>query len=217
MEEDYFNILCAVEIKSDWVGIEGVTLVSSVQSPFEKNPSRVNFKGGFGSGNILYRKSVFLDENGFEEQFFHPSGIHFREDTDLGLRMLKHGKIYLCEELRVVHDRGENNLGFLLLDARKYYFEPLFLYRNPDAREWIGSPFRRGRLGTYQMRGLLSSLVVLVVGSLLISPSFFLSSLLLVMYLTLFFLLTRGFAIPLRKSPFLLPVLILYPWVHALY
>ena len=217
IEEGYFKILSSIEVESDCVGLEGVTIVESNQSPFEVNPARYNFMGGFGSGNIIYRKTVFLHEKGFEGKFFHPSGIHFREDTDLGLRMLKHGKIHLFEKLRVVHMRGVKSRWFLLKDARKYYFESLFLHRNPDARDWIGTPFSRGRLGTYQMRGFLSGAITVGTLGLVAYPGFFLSLSVISMYISLSFLLARGYSIPLLQLPIFFVIVILYPWIHAFY
>lgn len=215
MDESYFCSLSQLNLQEELVGVEGTTLVNTVQSPFEVNPSRSDFQGGFGSGNILYRKDVFERAGGFEESFFHSGGIHFREDTDLGLRMLAYGEIFYSSELRVFHESGSQNPWFLLEDARKYFFEPLFLYRNPNAREWIGTPFRKGKLGTYQTRGLLSDgIVVLVLLSLFVSLPL-LPFVLGGAYGVLAVLLTRGYQIRLVHIPRLLFICLAYPWIHS--
>jgi len=217
LDGDYFKNLGELKLDEDIVGIEGTTIVNSVQGPLERHPARKNFSKGFGSGNVLYRKEVFLRLGGFDEKYFHPSGIHFREDTDLGLRMLSTGVILFSQNLIATHPGDGADPWFLIKDARKYYFEAYFLVKNPEGRRWIGSALKKGKLGTFQLRGALSDLLVLgvLVGVVTLIPglSFFLG----IMYGVLGALLLRGFRLKPAEIPMLLVVVLVYPWVHSFY
>ncbi len=215
VDPQYFHHLQSLEPPDDCVGIEGFTQVESGQSPWVSHPARKDFFGGFGSGNILYKRADFLAVGGFDEVYFDPgSGVHFREDTDLGLRILDRGRIIEEKNLKALHGSGpKKDLSFLLRDARKYRFDPYFLKKNPQGRQWIGGAFRKGRLGTYQLRGWISDLVIISLFFSLLYPQILVST--AGFYLILSVLIFRdyslGFYDVLRAALVLVP----YPFVHS--
>jgi alpha-1,3-mannosyltransferase len=215
LDSQYFIYLQSLELPDNCVGIEGLTRVDSTQSPWVRHPSREDFFGGFGSGNILYRKVDFLAVGGFDEVFFDSAtGVHFREDTDLGLRMLHRGQILREKTLVATHGSGsQRDYWFLVRDAQKYMFDPYFLGKNPEGREWIGGPFRRGRLGTRQLRGLVSDLLILslIFSGLDLRFLFLCSSLYLLLFLLIFRDYRLGFYDYLVAPLALLP----YPFMHS--
>ncbi len=158
---------------------EGPTLVQKAVSSQQRQASEIDFEGGFGAGNLMVRTRTFREIGGFDMRYFkRPERLHFREDTDLGLRMLKVGKSAYLPDLICIHPAEETrDFWHLPRFARRYYFESYFLARNEDAREWIGGFIQKGRLRTRQTRGTLS---------LLIPPGYFFSLFFLpCLYLTL--------------------------------
>ena len=199
-------------------GYQGVTTVNQSPDWSQRQPSRVNFVDGFGSGNIIYSRDLFLKLGGFDEAYFlKPFGIHFREDTDLGLRFLRHGyELPVVNQMLAKHPPfKDKDPWFILKDARKYFFEPYFKYRNPEASIWIGSSFVKGKLGTYQLRGALS---LLFVSLLPLMPSLWplVNMILVLLYFLLSLLIFRGIN---RSSSFwsYAPVIVIcYPLIHGL-
>jgi GT2 family glycosyltransferase len=173
-----------------------------------------DFVGGFGSGNILYRKEIFFQCGGFDENYWIPGNkVHFREDTDLGLRMSKFGEVFLFSSLEAYHPCHGCSKWFVLKDALKYSLEPYFLKRNPDAKLWIGSWNKPGRLGTRQTRGMLSIFIIFIT-----LVSFFVPQ--LVYFLVLLIALVGVLVFRRYKlstcSLYLMPILALaYPYVHG--
>ena len=199
-------------------GYQGVTTVHQSPDWSQRQPSRVNFVDGFGSANIIYRRDLFLKLGGFDEAYFlKPFGIHFREDTDLGLRFIRNDyELPVVNQMLAEHPPlQDKDPWFILKDARKYFFEPYFKYRNPEASLWIGSSFVKGRLGTYQLRGSISLWFVIL---LLLAISWLpvVHIVLLLLYFLLSLLIFRG----INRSPgfwFYAPViLICYPLIHGL-
>lgn len=203
--------------KSSSAGYQGITRVAQRIDWSKANPSASNFEHGFGSGNIIYNRELFLKLGGFDQSYFLKGlGLHFREDTDLGLRFLRAGyEIPLETRMLAYHPPAEEqDPWFLLRDARKYYFEPYFKLRNPEFKEWIGGFFHKGILGTFQLRGLVSMALVMIMP---ISTLWWhgLIPVILILYLVLGILIFRRLSISkgfLIYAPWLL---LLYPWVHG--
>jgi glycosyltransferase involved in cell wall biosynthesis len=70
----------------------------------------------YAAGNIAYRASVLRAENGFDAATFAVG----REDTDLALRALRHGKIVYRREMKVVHVPSRWTVAALLRNAGRY-------------------------------------------------------------------------------------------------
>lgn len=200
-----------------YAGYQGITKVDSQLQWNQASPSASDFEGGFGSGNIIYRRELFIKLGGFDESYFLKSlGIHFREDTDLGLRFVREGYDIPVNRQMLAHHPSSDikDPWFILKDALKYYFEPYFKLRNPEARKWIGTAFKRGVLGTFQLRGLVSLLILFlapftVLNVVIVVP-------LIILYLLLSYLLFRKLSFESEFLIYVPVVLLCYPWIHSL-
>lgn len=193
------------------IGIEGKTEVQKGQGFEHRQAASTDFEGGFGSGNIVYHRESFLLAGGFDQNYFIRFGefyLHFREDTDLGLRMSRLGELLYCPELLAFHPVEQTHNLHQLSDAWKYFFEPYFLRQNPQGREWIGGWFSPGILGTRQTREFISWLII---------TSLFakLPALTSILYLLLAFILFRSRVPAARELLHALICLIFYPLVHT--
>lgn len=216
--EDYFLELCALELAADCVCIDGITEVDkSIESILYGNASLTDFVGGFGTGNILYRKSDFWAIGGFDHNYFVPFvGIYFREDTDLGLRMMKRGSVVLAKQLRTFHPHGSQRDSFFFLrDASKYYFESYFRFKHTEWRDWVGSAWQQGSLGTWQTRGFLSDLLLLLLLAALFLRFYLLWLLFWLVYALLAFVLFRKSGHLAFKKPWFLLLVLPYAFVHT--
>jgi len=200
-----------LQLSDSVIGIEGKTEVQKGQGFQHRQAASTDFEGGFGSGNIVYHRDSFLSAGGFDQNYFIRWGeyyLHFREDTDLGLRISCLGELLYCPELLAFHPVEQTHNLHQLSDAWKYFFEPYFLRQNPQGREWIGGWFTPGILGTRQTRELVSGLII---ASLLAGLPVLTSTL----YLLLALILFRS-RVPSAKEWFhALVCLIFYPLVHT--
>ncbi len=198
-------------------GYQGITRVNECPDWSEIQPSRADFIDGFGSGNIIYRRDLFLKLRGFDEAYFlRHFGIHFREDTDLGLRFLRNGYVLpVVEQMSAKHPpHNHKDPWFLLKDARKYFFEHYFKQRNPEASSWIGTAFIKGKLGTYQLRGSISLLFVSLL-PLIMSLWPIVPLILLVLYFLLSLIIFRGINLTSNFWVYAPIILICYPLIHG--
>ncbi len=83
--------------------------------------------------NLFIRRSCFLASGGYEGAFFdREAGLYFREDADLGFRLLDMGfSMYIASEVRVTHPQQFSTLRAALRHARRYQFDPLLFKRHP--------------------------------------------------------------------------------------
>lgn len=83
------------------VGIEGL-IYSDKENDADWRPvSNIDFEGvGFMTANLFVRSSAFQFLGGFDLEFDRP---HFREDTDLGWRLLDIGSVPYAADIRVFH------------------------------------------------------------------------------------------------------------------
>ena len=90
----YFNV-------PDMVGVEGLIYSDHLRDPEWRPVSNVGFEGiGFMTANLFVRSSAFQLLGGFDLQFDRP---HFREDTDLGWRLMELGRVLFAKEVKVFH------------------------------------------------------------------------------------------------------------------
>lgn len=85
-------------------------------------------------GNLLVRKSSFLDAGGFDESYFA-----YLEDVDLGWRLWAGGERVLFAADALVHHRSAATSDLLGLFNRGFLFERnafLTVYKNYDAELW---------------------------------------------------------------------------------
>lgn len=112
------------------VGVEG-RIYPDVVSPEYRVVTNHGVEGlGFMTANLFVRKESFDTINGFDELFDNP---HFREDTDLGWRLLEIGKVPFAPEVRVLHPSHlRSNKRESLYERNKFYIQdPLLMKKHP--------------------------------------------------------------------------------------
>jgi len=84
--------------------------------------------------NLFVRRDVFARLGGYDETFFEAtSGLYFREDADLGFRLLAAGiQAHLASEVVVEHPVQFPDLPSSLRHARRYFFDPLLYRKHPE-------------------------------------------------------------------------------------
>ena len=90
--------------------------------------------------NLFIRKGCFEAAGGYEGAFFDgAAGVYFREDADLGFRLLDMGfSVYIASDVRVTHPLQFGTLRAALRHAQRYRFDPLLYKRHPHRyREFI--------------------------------------------------------------------------------
>jgi glycosyltransferase involved in cell wall biosynthesis len=90
--------------------------------------------------NLFIRRSSFAAAGGYESGFFdRKAGLYFREDADLGFRLLDMGfSVYIASDVRVTHPPQFSTLRAALRHAQRYRFDPLLFKRHPRRyREFI--------------------------------------------------------------------------------
>jgi len=121
----YFN-------NPDVVGIEGMITSSGFNNPSLRSVTNVNFEGfGFMTANLFVRSDAFQFIGGFDLQFDHP---HFREDTDLGWRLLQIGMVPYGNDVRVFHPpQSRSDIRESLEERDRYFQKDALLYqKHPD-------------------------------------------------------------------------------------
>jgi glycosyltransferase involved in cell wall biosynthesis len=86
---------------TDVVGVEGkIIYVSKDYKPTFSDGVQENRKGGqFMTGNVAYRKKIVEMVGGFDES------LTYLEDRDIGLKIMRHGKICFASGMVVIHPR----------------------------------------------------------------------------------------------------------------
>jgi len=113
------------------VGVEGLVQGDRRDDPKFRPVTNQGFEGlGFMTANLLVRRETFSALNGFDVQFDHP---HFREDTDLGWRLLEHGRVPFAQNVRVFHPSHRRDNERESLTERNRFFEKdaLLLRKHP--------------------------------------------------------------------------------------
>jgi glycosyltransferase involved in cell wall biosynthesis/GT2 family glycosyltransferase len=139
------------------VGVEGLVLSDRVDDPEWRPVTNKGFEGmAFMTANLFIRAETFHALNGFDPLFDNP---HFREDTDLGWRALKLGRIPFSHEAWVFHPPHPRALERESLAERSRFFEKdALLYRKHPSQylqlfwrecQWQHNPF----FWTYLRRG----------------------------------------------------------------
>jgi len=159
-------------------GVEGLTL--------EEGGGRLlslpSLYHGYIPCNIFYRKEVVQTIGGFDSQFFDPAlQLYFREDGDLGFRVLKSGwRIVFAENVRVSHPRLFQKTSDIASFLRRYYFDPLLFKKHPEHYKRMIEVKRIGPLtirrpihllAAINVTSLVLSIFFLIFPSFLILPS----------------------------------------------
>lgn len=83
--------------------------------------------------NLFVRRTVFDDVGGYDPAFFDARAhLYFREDADLGFRLLDAGyTVAFGREAVVAHPRQFGELRECLRHSRRYVFDPLLYRKHP--------------------------------------------------------------------------------------
>ncbi len=113
------------------VGVEGLIVSARRDDPEYRAVTNEGFEGmGFMTANLFVRREAFLALDGFDLQFDHP---HFREDTDLGWRMMQLGIVPFGRDVRVYHPPHRRDTDRESAAERARFFEKdaLLLRKHP--------------------------------------------------------------------------------------
>ncbi|MDE3058275.1 MAG: glycosyltransferase family 2 protein [Bacteroidota bacterium] len=85
--------------------------------------------------NLFIRRGLFQSLGGYDVRFFDKaSGLYFREDADLGFRLLDAGcRLQKADDVVVEHPRQFPSMAACYRHARRYTFDPL-LYKKHAKR-----------------------------------------------------------------------------------
>jgi len=147
----------------DTVGLEGLIQSDHLNDPEWRPVTNAGFEGiGFMTANLFIRSEAFQFLGGFDLQFDRP---HFREDTDLGWRLLELGKVPYATNVTVFHPAQPRSKERESADARvKFFQKDALLYRkHPDKyrhlfemeRHYLQTPgFRENLLAGFKAHGI---------------------------------------------------------------
>ncbi len=115
----------------EWDVLEGRTVYRKTETDVRK--FETERRASFIPCNLFVRRTMFEKVGGYSLEF-HDSGtgLYFREDSDLGFRLMDAGaRIRIAEEVRVSHPPQFLTLGGCFLHTRRYVFDPLLYKRHP--------------------------------------------------------------------------------------
>lgn len=140
---DWISIAAGICASQSAAGVEGRTISlrdKSFQSRREAGDDSLyshsadNPLGGYGTGNIFYRRAVLVEVGGFDTAFFLPSvGLHFREDSDLAFSVLERGnRIVSCPDLVAFHGEIPTSIWTSLKLEMRHFLDPLLRRKHPQ-------------------------------------------------------------------------------------
>jgi glycosyltransferase involved in cell wall biosynthesis len=82
--------------------------------------------------NFFVRRRVFVECGGYDRDYFdRDRGLYFREDSDLGFRLLGRGCVVtIAPDVTVAHPLQFSTLSACMRHARRYVFDPLLYKRH---------------------------------------------------------------------------------------
>lgn len=116
----------------NYVGVEGkIVYVSEDYEPSFSDRTCRNYYGGqFTTGNIAYKRRVIESVGGFDERY------SYHEDRDLGLRVLKHGKIRFNPNM-IVYVQQETLTSKKLIDKASHVKNKVLLFKKfREKKHW---------------------------------------------------------------------------------
>jgi len=111
--------------------VEGVTKYLNTQKPIRRLEKQ--YQLGFLPLNIMYRKDIFIKIGGYDPSFYEEKlNTYFREDIELGFRLLSSGqKAIIDPEMVVYHPKQYQTIKGAYDHAKRYYFDPLLYKKHP--------------------------------------------------------------------------------------
>lgn len=114
------------------VGLEGLITSDRMDDPEWRSVTNQGFEGiGFMTANLFVCTDIFHALNGFDIALENP---HFREDTDLGWRMLGVGDVEFSAEAWVYHPPHSRKIDRESLAVRAEFFtnDALLMHKHPE-------------------------------------------------------------------------------------
>ena len=131
-EKNWLKEAHRIFTSNDIIGIEGLVKSDKLNDLNYRPVTNKGFEGiGFMTANLFLKTEIFNRINGFDERFDNP---HFREDTDLGWRAIKYGKIPFSDKVQVFHPAHPRNVERESQKERNKFFEKdvLLLKKHPE-------------------------------------------------------------------------------------
>jgi glycosyltransferase involved in cell wall biosynthesis len=111
--------------------VEGTTLIQQNTESVRVFDDPANFS--FIPCNLFIKKEIFLKAGGYDERFFDPErNLYFREDAELGFRLIESG-CTLAKASDVIVHHPEQYAAPLdaLRHVRRFFFDPLLYVKHP--------------------------------------------------------------------------------------
>ena len=121
--------------------------------------------------NMIVRRSIIVKLGGYNSEFYDPTtGLYFREDAELGFRLVDLGLIMMkVDNLIVEHHVQFNTIKSCIRHAQRYYFDPLLYREHPkryrqfiERKQIMGFTFQRP-LHKFSM-GMVFSILLFLAG-----------------------------------------------------
>ena len=110
-------------------GLEGLTFTEKTKvTPLTHQLTNTEGGEAYPTCNAAYRAYYVRTEGGFDENYPYPHN----EDVDLAWRIMKHGPIEFCDNMRVYHPPRKEKLGALIRRGRYLASEFHLFYKFPD-------------------------------------------------------------------------------------
>lgn len=111
--------------------LEGTTLIRERTESVRVFDDPANFS--FIPCNLFMRKEIFLKAGGYDERFFdRGKNLYFREDVELGFRLIESGSVLVKKaDVIVMHPDQYVSGTDALRHARRFYFDPLLYAGHP--------------------------------------------------------------------------------------
>lgn len=169
--ESWIRRLVEVVRESAADGVEGRVEVrdESVPTPFTHATEFSTAGVHHGAGNVVYRTDRLREAGGFDERFYDPvRRLHFREDTELHLRLLAgRAEVVYDPDLVAAHPPLPASYLAPLRLARRYHFDPLLASLHPEGFAAMNDARRIGPLNLRRARH--DAAVATVAGSALLA------------------------------------------------
>jgi len=127
--EDCIERAVSYFLRSAVAAVESNLRIQGTGGPLQKFSSAQ----GFITAAIFFRKSVVQQLGGLDKAFFdHATGLFFRDDTDLGYRILEAGyESVRPEDVIAHHPPLFSDTKSCFAHAKRYMFDPLLYRKHP--------------------------------------------------------------------------------------
>ena len=169
MDSNWLTIGSDCFINNEIAAVEGITKYVDTNKPVRRLEKQ--YQLSFLPGNLMIRKNVFDKLDGYDADFYDEKmGIYFREDVELGFRLLESGyKAIISAEMLAYHPRQYQTIEGAYTHAKRYYFDPLLCR---DHNELFRKMIEVKRIGIFTIKRPLHYLSLVSIFSLMFSIFF---------------------------------------------